>query len=242
MKLRFLPDSVLASLKRSISVNLRRYGERKDPWLEEYLAGTNLPDIAESGIEVTGWPSLIDSNGAPVSDADAAQRLHESLRHLTPVQAGDERLWVCLCHVEPFYEYVRARWLTEGDEQKETAVVRRFFFENRGLGGISRNALARLWWCGHLTCEEGADDPYRYTKMLMQYADTPVGLLERCLGKSPEIVKQISRYISDHANGWQDRSHAIQKLIRRVNAAGGALVLDALPGTSIYDVCRRCQP
>jgi hypothetical protein len=240
MKLKFLPDSLLATLKRRIPDNLKKYGESDKAWLEAYVAATDLPGIAESGIEIENWPSLLDTSGEAIGDSEAAEKLHGCLRQLRPVQASDERLWAYLCHVEPFYTYVRARWLKEGGEQKETVIYRRFFFENRGLGGTAKNALARLWWCGYLTCEEGARDPYMYTKMLMKYADTPVGLLERCLGKNPDIVRHISRYVFDNATRWNDRSHTIQKLIRSINSAGGAIVLDALDDSALYGLCKRC--
>jgi hypothetical protein len=240
MKLRFLPDSLLATLKRRIPENLKKYGESDKAWLEAYVAAADLPGLAESGIEIADWPLLINASGEHISDSDAAEKLHGCLRQLTPVQASDERLWAYLCHVEPFYGYVRARWLKGDREQKESVINRRFFFENRGLGGTAKNALARLWWCGYLTCEEGAKDPYMYTRMLMQYADTPVGLLERCLGKNPDIVRQVSRYVFENAMRWPDRSHTIQKVIRSINSAGGAMVLDALSDSALYGLCARC--
>lgn len=242
MNLRFLPDSLLAALKRKIPENLKRYADEENAWLENYIRGTKLPEPVESGIEIDDLPVLLLDDRKPVSDAEAAKRMHESLRQLTPVQASDERLWTFLCHTEPFYGYVRARWLKEGGELKEQVVGRRFFFQNKGIGGITRNALARLWWYGYLTHEDGAEDPYAYTKMLLEFQDTPVGLLERSLGKNPTVVKQISRYIHENAKGWNDRSHTIQGLIKNINSAGGAVVLDALNEAYMHQLCGRCTP
>ena len=107
---------------------------------------------------------------------------------------------------------------------------------------MSRNGLARLWWYGHLTCEEGDSDPYRYTRMLLEHSDTPVGLLERDLGKNPHIVKVVSRYIAENAKAWSDRSTSIKRLILNINTAGGAMVLDALGEPELYALCYRCRP
>lgn len=242
MNLNFLPDSLLASLKRNIPDNLQKYNTADKMWLDEFVLSAKLPEPVQSGIEISDLPELQLGNGKPVSDTDAAIKMHECFRKLTPVQAADERLWTYLCHCEPFYGYVRARWLREDGELKEKAVLRRFFFENKGIGGLARNALARLWWSGYLTHEDSAPEPYLHTGMLLEYQDTPVGLLERSLGKNPEIVKRVSRYIHENSKDWSDRSHTIQKLIRNINAAGGAVVLDALNDGGLMHLCRRCTP
>ena len=242
MNLNFLPDSLLAALKRNIPDNIQKYKTGDKEWLDEYVLAAKLPEPAQSGIEISDLPVLLLDNGNPVSDTDAATRVHECFRKLKPVQAGDERLWSYLCHCEPFYGYVRARWIKQDGELNEKAVLRRFFFENKGIGGITRNALARLWWYGYLTYEDGAPEPYMYTGMLLEFQDTPVGLLERSLGKNPEIVKHVSRYIYENAKDWSDRSRTIQKLIRNINEAGGAVVLDALGDAGLQKLCKRCTP
>ncbi|BAV34772.1 hypothetical protein SCL_2495 [Sulfuricaulis limicola] len=242
MNLNFLPDSLLAALRRNIPDNIQKYKADDKAWLDEYVRSENLPDPAQSGIEITDLPALLLDNGKPVSDTDAATRVHECFRKLKPVQAADERLWSYLCHCEPLYGYVRARWIKQDGELNENAVLRRFFFESKGLRGLTRNALSRLWWYGYLTHEDGAAEPYLHTGMLLEYQDTPVGLLERSLGKNPEIVKRVSHYIHENAKDWSDRSHTIQKLIRNINAAGGAVVLDALNDANLKQLCRRCTP
>jgi len=239
MKLKYMPDALLASLKHDLEELPSRYLESV-PWIDGYARQKGLPKLKETEIEISENIRLLDDTGKAVSDSEAATNVYRALKSLTPVQAGEERLWAGLCHTEPFYSYARVKWYR--DNMNARRVKRRFFLESRGVGGLSRNAVSRLWWYGYITHDESDDDPYAYTKMLLEYQDTPVGLLERNLGKNSFLVRQTAKYISRQASTWKDRSKAIQQLCRSLNIAGGAIVLDALDAESLHALLDKCNP
>jgi len=239
MNLKYMPDALIASLKHDFERITDRYSS-STPWINDYAKEKGLPGLQETEIEVPEEISLLDEMDKALADTDAAVVVYSALKSLTPVQAGDERLWAGLCHSEPFYSYARARWWKEKSTAK--TLQRRFLLESRGVGGLSKNSISRLWWYGYLTVENSSDNPYLYTKMLLEYQDTPVGLLERNLGKNGLIVRQASKYICERASTWKDRSQAIQQFCKNINTAGGAIILDALDVEALYSLFKQCDP
>jgi len=242
MKLHYLSDSLLASLKTDLPQNLPKYQEDKNHWLHHYSEAKGLKHPFETTIEVESFPELIKADGTALDDIDATMVLYQWLASLTPVQAREERLWTWLTHTVG-YEYVRVRWDSVTDKSKKdpvAIVTDRFFLHGRGVGAISRNALSRLWWFGYLTQDKSCEDPFRYTKALLSYQNIPVGLLERSLGKNPQIVKRVAMYVAENLDKWEDKDSSIKRLITNLNCAGGAVVLDALNAERMNTLLDQC--
>lgn len=242
MKLHYLSDSLLASLKTDLQKNIARYQDEDSSWLHHYSEGKGLKHPLETAIEVESFPELLKADGTALDDIDATMLLYQWLNSLTPVQARDERLWTWLTHTYG-YAYVRARWesVKEKDKKDPAAIVMdRFFLHGRGVGAISRNALSRLWWFGFLTRDQSREDPFRYTRALLSYQNIPVGLFERSLGKNPIIVKQVARYVAENMDKWEDRDNTMKRLITNLNCAGGAVVLDALNAERMIALLDQC--
>ena len=235
MKIRYMPDALLAHMKNNLSNNIERYS-MPDVWVDDYAKENDLPGLYD--LDITIKEDLLDLSNYK-NDFLVSKNIYLAFKQVNPVQASDERLWAGLSHTEPFYSYTQKRWLKNN---KESMLKRRFFLESKGIGGLSRNSISRLWWFGYLTYDESQNDPFEYTEKLLKYQDTPVGLLERSLGKNPRIVKIVASYISEHGKNWKNISKSIQILIRNLNLAGGAVLLDSLTDDDLTELLNNCSP
>lgn len=238
MKLKYFLTNSYETLRNNIEENLTRYSNESS-WVESCFDG-NFD--AETNIDVF-LPELIKSS-KPSLDIDNVKILYSALKHLTPEQAMDGRLWTHLTHVE-YWNYMHARWgidaekITDGgtpeDEEKNKKLSKQikdhyFLLSDDNSRSLIRNGIARLWWFGYLTYEENTEDHFALTKTLLDYQDTQQALLERAFGKNPEILKVCLRILSDYmpeirANGGRD---VIQDLGKYVNLLGGTYFLDTM--------------
>ena len=82
-------------------------------------------------------------------DRELAIPLHKALAHLTKRNATDMHMWHWLC-VDAFSNIVWYRWygnIPDEISDKISPSLAERFLGTPTLHGISRNALARLWWC-----------------------------------------------------------------------------------------------
>lgn len=96
-------------------------------------------------------------------------RFHRALRHLTPLQARDPRIWTRLAHME-FWPYMRLRWPVEKHMSNRNSAARfvesRYFVEQSPSRALLRNGVARLWWTAQLSHDPDRDNPHELTTVL----------------------------------------------------------------------------
>ena len=196
MKLKYFLTNSYETLRNNIEENLTRYSNESS-WVESCFDG-NFD--AETNIDVF-LPELIKSS-KPSLDIDNVKILYSALKHLTPEQAMDGRLWAHLAHIE-YWDYMRIRWEVDGEnasgddtheaENKKLAKQikdRYFLLSNENSRSLIRNGIARLWWFGYLTYDlNNTEDHFALTNTLLDYQDTQAALLERTFGKNPEVLK-----------------------------------------------------
>ena len=150
MKLRYFLTNSYESLRNNIEENLTRYS--KDSFWADSCFDGNFD--AETNIDVF-LPELIKSS-KPSLDIDNVKILYSALKHLTPEQAMDGRLWAHLAHIE-YWDYMRIRWEVDGEnaggddtdeaENKKLAKQikdRYFLSSNENSRSLIRNGIARL--------------------------------------------------------------------------------------------------
>ena len=212
-----------------------KYGtQNNNEWLTE-ICGENpfeeFKDIAEFRLHIEK-----DKNGKIIkgkTDFENCKIIYQNLKFLSESQASDERLWAGLCH-SIFYDYVRQRWeYNTGNKfpKSEDEIKLRFFFENKS--GIFSNTLARCWWTGHLLYDEtkrnafekldiiGASDIRSKMMLIFNYSFV----------RNPTIVNGIVKcfkYFNDKGTKLNDMRHQFSPAMQKLNAIGGALILDCL--------------
>lgn len=183
----------------------------------EFL-GLGGAEFHEAVLTLGPAPTLDQSGaaGAPSNDAANAQLIHEWLVQLSPRQAADERLWVSLAHLE-FYRYVFARW---NEPRTPSYITQHWFISGRGLAGLRRNAIARLWWAAHLTFAPWQrdaslgifehSDVYHHTKILLSSQQVFQDLIEREFGSNRLLRICFLHALDKHLPGPLSRD----KLVR----------------------------
>jgi len=227
VKLEFLSREATDRLAKQIPENLDSYREGRT------LQLLSTGDLRTSKITVGQAPDLLDSNGTHRADPEATKLIFRWLQTLTPVQASDERLWTCFCH-GPFSKYVHERWKSslDGSAEPEKRVLEHWFFHGSGVATFVRNALSRLWWFGYLTYDEGFDDPFELTEILLSLQDIQQAFLERSMGRSKPVLKAVLTAIKKHRGQFESakaKGAIVQRWAKDIQAFGGAFILDALP-------------
>jgi hypothetical protein len=234
MKLQFFSGRFLARLREKAATNASKYGADSG-WLDALAAGPTY--VHESGYVVDPPPTLVSATeGNAQLDAENAQRVYSWLRNLTPSVAMEERLWAHLTHCV-FAQYMATRWPAEN----EGVVRRRYLFEGNSFAALARNGIARLWWAGYLTHDKTRSDPFELTKVLFMRQDIQVSLLERSIGKCPNVRTSVLEYFRDNSSRLSEGSFGrrIQLLLRELNLWGGVAILDAVPKSEIEIFLKR---
>jgi len=187
MKLQCYSAEFAGLLADQVEANLVRYSGSSQ-WVDE-LARTG-GRIRESGIEIKELPRLQMPHAGEFHEAENARRLHAALNKLSPLEAMDHRLWICLSHTF-YWDYVQARWPPGSAGQ----VLDRFLFGGTDFGSLVRNGISRLWWFGHLTFDKNRANPYELMDTLLCNQDIQQALLQRSFGKSRIVLHTVLDHI-----------------------------------------------
>ncbi len=169
-------------------------------------------------------------------DIANAKLVFQSLQHLTPQQAADERVWLYLTHC-PLWAYSRARWPIPTDAQGRRKIVRLHYTPvNNNRSWFRDNAVSRLWWMGYVANRSnlGLEDTLQ---ILLFKSDVRANLLDRPgLGTSEEIFNGVIQMLLESYDG--DRGlferNAFRKCMKGLNRIGGRRMLNALGQVSVY--------
>ena len=225
MNLKILRARSLGRLKDNLITDFSRYTDPEDPIISE-------DDLIDSRIEVGEAPALIDTE----NDAENAGVVHSWLNKLDPVQASDERLWTALSLGE-FRDYTIARW----NPAKASTVKTRFFYAGTGLETAVRNAISRLWWFGHLTCEPDSTNPYELTGVLLSNQDIQQAFTERSIGRCRPLLHASLRYFSENREMIESlgTGNFAQAMAKEIRLQSGVRVVDALTDSQMQSLVER---
>src|SRR5579862_1441849 len=148
-KLTFLKENSLDRLQANINANQHRYSEAA-PWLNAYFSGSGWFQDSNV-IQADDFKLVMPISKTELCDLENTRIVYTAMRHLTPLQAADPRLWTYLTHVT-HWEYMRKRWPIEqylGKQNLRENIQERYFFMPNKSRALIRNGMARLWWYGH---------------------------------------------------------------------------------------------
>jgi hypothetical protein len=236
--LTYFRQTFVDALKNSVPSNLANY-RREDKWVTEL--GTKTSREIESRVEMKSALSLDEPDSENLKDLENAIRVHKALQQLTPLQARDPRVWTRLAHVD-CWKYMRERWPVErwekdGAEKGARNVVERYFVPRSDSRALLRNGMARLWWTAQLTYDTTRDNPYELTSVLLSTLDITQQILERNMGRGPEILTGFLEFLlqnrSELLTGGDKNRDRIRRLAKFLNMYGGVCLLDCLSQTDI---------
>lgn len=157
-------------------------------------------------------------------DRELVEPLHRAMPGLTRRVAADMRFWHWLC-IDELNDLVWYRWHGSVPDVPPDVLEGREglagrFVGTSSLGGISRNALARLWWCAESLRSEF--DGYEAARDALLNQDLFQAIFERRLGLYPPLA----RAILDRFKGATQAEFRLP--VKRLNNYATTFVLETL--------------
>lgn len=235
MKIQFVKWDNLNSIKKNLTINAEKFAESSNDWLQKEY-GDNLFVDTKYNIPKIELNMSQPVETAYLTDVDNVQEFYGKLRTvgLTASEASDERLWAGMCLGE-FWAYTQYRWNIKRNPLPKQ-VEQHYFFGAGPRRSLSRNALARLWWIGHLTYDETRSDPFELTRFVCEKADNIMHIIERNISNSRTITHaSVSAMLKARNEGFDINTDVVGELAKYLNVLGGTYILDCLPFEKIYD-------
>jgi Family of unknown function (DUF6339) len=236
----FLRDSHLERLRQNIGPNSKKYCS-DEPWLSGYF-GEEAWQL-QSNIEMPEDTILtLPASKTEVFDLENTQTIFTALRHLTPVQAADERLWAYLSHVT-YWEYMRKRWPAEQYTNRRFGenIQDRYCFMSDRPRALIRNGIARLWWYGYSTYDETRNDPFELTAVLLKNLDVTQSILERAFSRNRTVTHAVLSVLLEREKAGKPfyARDSVRDLAKYLVRIGGVTIIDALSFGDIRDLVVR---
>ena len=230
-------SAFVTQLTAAILANLPKY-LGNDRWVQEI--GTRSSRDIDTRVEMKTPLALEEPDRDNLKDLENAILVHKALKHLTPLQARDPRLWTRMAHVDA-YQYMRKRWELErsgSDEGKGARFIAARYFVTQNEGrALLRNGIARLWWTSYLTYDAARNNPYELTAVLLSTLDITQQILERNMGRAPGVVTGFLEFLLQNRDllltGGDQNRERIRRLAKFLNMYGGVCLLDCLKQTDI---------
>lgn len=239
-RLMIFRDSFVHGLRSSVASNLLKY-QRDTAWTHEI--GSRSAREMQTNVDFNGTLALLNPQDGDLMDIENAIRLHSALRHLTPLQARDPRLWTRLTHAE-CWDYMRDRWPVEKCMPNQDKACRyvhaRYFVPQSQSRSLLRNGIARLWWTAHVSFDVERENPYELTTVLLSTLDITQQILERGLGRAPNIIQAFLEFLlrnkKELLSGGNQNRALIRRLAKFLNMHGGVCILDCLSKAEVMDL------
>lgn len=227
-----------------MSVELGLYVTRiTDVGLPELLADPSLvssepvgisADFSEVGEVLSASVASPDRAGSAVLDGRLVEPLHRAMSDLPHRLATDMRFWHWLC-VAQLQEVVWHRWHGVIPDSPAAVLTANPALSDRFLGsntlhGVSRNALARLWWCAESLRSD--QDGYGLARQALAKQDLFQAIFERQFGLYPPAARACLRRFGGgdvSEKEWRDGT-------RRLNHYLTTIVLESLSEEDILEL------
>ncbi len=227
-----------------MSVELALYVTRIDSvGLPELLADPSLGSCEPVGLnaDLSEVREVLSESVAGPSRADLAlldgllvEPPHRVLPALPHRLAADMRFWQWLCVAE-LKDVVWHRWHGSVPDSPADVLAANPALSDRFLGdstlhGVSRNALARLWWCAETLRSD--QDGYGLARQALARQDLFQAIFERQFGLYPPVARTcLRRFGGDDVSEREWREGT-----RRLNHYLTTLVLESLSEDGILDI------
>jgi hypothetical protein len=235
MKLLFLKEDALDTLKGNISTNLNKYTNISNDWIDDFFNGQS--PFVEYKLLVNDFTLDMSSEKPEETDIENVKRIYTNMIALTETQASDGRLWTGLAH-GVFWEYMRYRWSVSKRKPTELDINNHFFFGSSSMRrSLFTNSLSRLWWIGRLTYDEKRTNPFELTEYLRKdFATRTHDLFSSNYSSNPTINRALlSSAIELERQNIQISRKVFREMIKYFNIFGGTHILDYFTEKELKD-------
>jgi hypothetical protein len=167
-------------------------------------------------------PAATDANLAPV--------VHRVLQIVPRRTLLDMRFWQWLT-VDQFADYVLRRWAPEVDINVDVSLTpsqQARFLGSSSLVGVSRNAMARLFWCADVLVD--SQGTYELVGRMLSNQDLFTGVFERSFGLVPTVARVCAIKLPELRE--DDRRLAL----RRLSLRASTVVLEAVTEEDVVNM------
>lgn len=246
MKIQFLDGATLAYLRSALAKPSNKEQKKVHRHVcELFTSETNAPllDFLKEKASETPlrdsrfdcMPLELDPHPVGRDEISNVKKVMEALANITPAVAANEKFWAGLC-IGQAWRFVRDRWNIVDDHSGEN-ILTHYLFGYGARRSLTRNALARLWWIGHLTKDDAnAANQFEATEFALEKLDHVVALLERNTSDNKRIViESVQGILAARNEGFEIDRLAVRELAKYVNIVGGVELLDMLPVGAIKE-------
>ncbi|WP_230199529.1 DUF6339 family protein [Bacillus testis] len=236
MKLQIISEDTLQDLRVNYKAYSPYYHNIDDEWFNSYFAEEGR--IIETKIDVE-LPEMNMDDSYAISDKDNVKKVYTALKHLTIVQATQERLWSGLAHLQ-MRDYSFYRLREELKKGNDNRINTGLFFKNGNKRSLFVHVLARLWWVGYMTYDENNhENPYWLTDFFCESDFSARSVLffsSNFTANRPITVGILKALIRLKESGVSiKRDHFVQAT-KYLNVVGGAMVLDVLDADEVEEM------
>lgn len=238
MKLLFLKQDALDTLKGNVNANIYKYQSFDSQWvLDSYNDGEN--PFLEFKLEFEEFKLNTDYETASEMELANSKILYKNLKGLSDTQAADERLWSGLTH-SIFYEYVHKRWVFDKKNmEKPNYILSRYFYSGGQARGIIRNTLSKLWWIGKLTYDENRSNPFELTDVLgnSDMATRVNDMFTSSFSRNAKVAHAFLGAIKTYEDeGCRIGGYTYRQAVQYMNAFGGMTLVDYLNESEMKNI------
>lgn len=242
MKLKFLKQQSLDTLKENIGANRKSYLNDDNKWIYEFFSGE--APFLEFKDEVNDFQMDMSEEIPTKTDFNNIKIIYDNLKFLTESQASDERFWAGLCH-DKFYSYMKYRWgkqiLTKAKNENDAIlkIKQSYFFGFGKRRSCAWNGLAKLWWIGRFTYDDKLENPYEITEYVVNdLGTTTLYLFSSNFTSNKNIRFGMFKAILEYENNGHKVSRPkLKELMKQINVLGGSYLLDFYSEEEIKEKC-----
>lgn len=222
-------------------MELERFKQPLTPQQLEAVVIHNEIPSTETILELPGLDrlkkKLATGNYSSSDDANVAQQIHGVFRNLDDRTMTDTQMWQWLTTTQ-FKHYVRDRWKPKNKNLDLTNhAAQQRFLAGGSMAGISRNALARLYWAANTLWTE--EDGYKYSDVVLNVQDLYSGIFERELGLHPPLAREFAK---QYAKGGKISEDVHREWLKNVNHVLTTVAVEGFNEGQLAKFVKSCRP
>lgn len=235
--IKYVTDEFLDEYKTNFDnkyLDMYKYGDMKG--ITEIFSDENK--VIDSVLTFDYEPLLLESEHGNVS-LENIKKLWESLKHLSIVEAGNEKLWVALENT--YYLEYHLDQLKIYNNNNDNSIKSRTIFTQGKKRSLSINNLALLWWVAYYTYDEtNIDDPYYYTKFFVEspYRGNALAFFSSNIVSNKEITLGVLSAIKELVDNKKMKlnRYSYTNSNKILNQIGGVRIIDTLERNEIKSI------
>lgn len=198
---------------------------------EKYFSANEIIEL-EISYELPKLQISKDQSDLTKDDEINTINLHQELADLSPAEAASKGIWAWFTHIY-YWDYMKERWPVPDSSERSTLeniIFTHYLISGQNTRSFIRNGIARLWWYGYLSVDEG---DYTNTGILLRHLDIASTLLERTQGRNKLIRNLFFKRLLLHKDKFLQKGDIarlrVRALAKKINLFGSIRLIDSFP-------------